>query len=48
MEGKLPTWLRDVELGGSNKKSMPIDICKRSSGFVEWDITYPLLSMYKP
>lgn len=48
MEPKFPTQLGGMKLGGSNKKSTPIDICKRDDIFGEWDITYPLLSIQKP
>jgi hypothetical protein len=45
MEAEFPTQLGGVKLGGSNKKSTRIDICKRDDIFGERDITDPLLSI---
>ncbi len=48
MEAKLPTQLGCVELGGSHKKTVPTNICKRGDRFGVHDITYPLSSILKP
>ncbi len=45
METELPTRLGVVELGGSDEKSVPTNICKRGGKYGQWDITYPLLSI---
>jgi hypothetical protein len=42
MEAKLPTQVGCMELGGSDKKSVPTNIYKRGNRFGEHDVTYPL------
>jgi hypothetical protein len=45
METKLLTWLGGVELGGSDEKFVPTNICKKGGKFGGSDIIYPLLSI---